>query len=461
MNSEKAFNVGEANRYKKLVEQWLSQQSVDFVNLDFLNAEGLLFNDADADRVARKFADEEVDAVFAPHCNFGAEDAVVRLAKKVGKPLLIWGPQDDAPAADGSRLRDSQCGLFATSKVLSRVGVPFTYITNCPVGDPVLKRGFDNFIAAAAVVKAFSGMRIGQIDVRPAAFWSVKVNEAELLERFGIEVFPITLPDLKKMFDRAMSERREEISEMVAEIRRDIKRIDFDAALLRNSAALRLAIRTWAEEQGLTAAAAQCWGPMFETVGITPCFTFSELTGEGLPTICEADIHGAVTAVMAHAARLWETPIFLADVTIRHPEKKNAELFWHCGVFPRSLIKEGCEPALCHHYNRKAPMVGAWEIRGGEITIARFDGIKGEYSLLMGHGRGVDGPSTHGTWVWIEFKDWPAWEHKFIYGPYIHHCVGIHGHVAPVLFEACRYIPGLAPDPVEPTREEIETYLRG
>jgi len=461
MHSEKAFNVEEANRVKKLVESWLKGQGVDYVNLDFLNSEGLLYNDLDSDRVARKFAEEGVDAIFAPHCNFGAEDAVAKLAKKAAKPLLIWGPQDDAPGPDGSRLRDSQCGLFATSKILSRMGMPFTYVTNCAIGDSVLSRGFGNFMAAASVVKSFTNLRIGQISVRPAAFWSVKVNEAELLERFGIEVTPITLMDLKKMFDRAAAERSDEIGEMVAEIKREIKRIDFGDEPLRRSAALRLAIRSWAEEQGLSAVAAQCWGPMFEAVGIAPCFTFSELTGEGLPTICEADIHGAVTAVMAHAARRWESPIFLADVTIRHPENRNAELFWHCGVFPRSLMREGCEPALCDHYNRKAPIVGAWEIRGGDITITRFDGMKGEYSLLMGHGRGVEGPRTHGTWVWIQFKDWPSWEHKFVHGPYIHHCVGVHGLVAPALFEACRYLPGVTPDPVDPSKEEIETYLRG
>jgi len=37
----------------------------------------------------------------------------------------------------------------------------------------------------------------------------------------------------------------------------------------------------------------------------------------------------------------------------------------------------------------------------------------------------------------------------------------VHGKVAPVLYEACRYIPGLCPDPVEPTEAEIQAWLRG
>lgn len=35
------------------------------------------------------------------------------------------------------RLRDTQCGLFATGKVLRRFGVPFTYLTNCRLNGQV------------------------------------------------------------------------------------------------------------------------------------------------------------------------------------------------------------------------------------------------------------------------------------------------------------------------------------
>lgn len=460
ISGEKAFNKEEAKKYKDIIEAKVKSYGINYVNLDFLNSEGLLYHGLDADKVAKKFIDEGVDAIFAPHCNFGSEDAVAKLAKKANKPLLLWGPRDDM-LPDGYRLRDSQCGLFATSKVLSRFGVPFTYITNCDVEDEIYDRGFKNFLAASSVVKAFKSLRVGQIGTRPGAFWSVKVNEAELLERFGIEIVPITMADLKRLLDSTAKERNGEVRDTIQDIKNRIHRIEFGEEYLTNIAALKLAISRWAEEEGLSAVATQCWGPMFETAGISPCFVLSELTGDGLPAICETDIHGAVTAIMVQAAMMGQTPIFMADLTIRHPQNNNAELFWHCGVFPESLVKEGTEPVLADHFNRKAPAVGSWEIKGGNVTLSRFDGINGEYSLLMGHGTGVAGPATFGTYVWIEFKDWPKWEHKFIYGPYIHHCVGIHGKAAPVLYEACRYLPGIAPDPVDPTAGEIEKYLRG
>jgi hypothetical protein len=43
------------------------------------------------------------------------------------------------------------------------------------------------------VVRAFRKLRILQISTRPTGFWSVMVNENELLEKFGIQVYPVTL----------------------------------------------------------------------------------------------------------------------------------------------------------------------------------------------------------------------------------------------------------------------------
>jgi len=460
MYGDKAFHPSYAAKAKQEIEQWLTGKNIDFVNLDFLNDEGLMYHARDVDAIYKHFIAEDVDAIFCPHCNFGAEDVVTKLSAKLGKPLLLWGPREEEPDDEGYRYRDSQCGLFATTKVLQRAGVPFSYITNCSVNDRLFEELFDNFLSAAAVVKYFKNMRVGQISLRPDAFWSVKCNEGELLERFGIDVVPLTLADLKKRFEHTLETKADDVRSYASEMEGRMVKTHFPIDKLTNVAALVETIKDWADEENLTTAATVCWGPMFETVGIVPCYALSELSSLRFPVICEGDIHGAITSVMAQSAVMGKTPTFLADVTARHPGNDNAELFWHCGVFPGELAHDERDLSLSLHYNRKAPAVGTWELKEGDISIVRFDGVGGNYSILMGHGKRVEGPYTHGTYAWIEFKDWPKWEHRFIYGPYIHHCVGIYGKIAPALYEACRYIPGLSPDPVEPTREEIETILR-
>ncbi len=457
------FSREAAQRSKQQVEAQLAEWGVRVVNIDWLNEEGLLYDEAQVEAVVRRFRAEEVDAIFAPHCNFGTEGAVGRVAREVGKPFLLWGPRDEAPSPDGLRQRDSQCGLFATSKVLRRLGVPFTYVVNSGVDSPEFERGFKDFLGVAAAAKAFLGARIGQIDTRPAAFWTVMANEGELLERWGVQVVPTTLVDVERAVKKLVAAPTAALRDTVADMKGKADLGGISEEMVQRFAALQLVLLEWAQRDQLGAIAIQCWDALQVALGLYPCFVDGELTALGLPVACETDIHGALTAAMLQAAGRYATPIFFADLTIRHPENDNAELLWHCGPFPASLAEPDSPRRVSTNYiaGNGVPGVAEWRIRGGEVTLARLDGDHGQYSLLMGHARGTSGPYTRGTYLWAEVGSWPRWEQKIIYGPYIHHVVGIHGRLAPVLYEACKYLPGLAPDPVEPTAEEIMAYWRG
>ncbi len=459
MSTPKAFNKEEAIRVKKEVEEYVKKfPDVEWINLDTTNEEGLLFNVSDTDAVSEHFIKNKVDAVFFPHCNFGSEEAVAKVARAVGKPVLIWGPRDESPDENGDRLRDAQCGMFAVTKVLQQFGVKYTYISNCWITDVAFEKGMDTFLGAVSVVKALTHLRIGQIGVRPDSFWSVKANERELMEKFGIEIVPVTLEALDEMLKENLVNYKHEVLEEVDSLKKRFPKNECTEDVWVKTANLKLTIRKWCEDNRLTAVASECWKPMATIAGVSVCFTFSELTGEGIPVICEMDIHGAISSVIALAAGRYDSATFLADLTVRHPDNDNAELLWHCGVFPR-VLSEDPDAAVGLHFNRKTAAVGQWELKHGDVTVVRFDGSNGEYSCLFGHGRGVDGPRTFGTYLWVEFENWPLWERRFMEGPYIHHCVGVYGKLAPRIWEACKYIPALSADPVKPDEQEIKEYL--
>ena len=67
---------------------------------------------------------------------------------------------------------------------------------NCWIEDRLWEEELRKFICTAQVVTAFKNLRIAQISVRPQRFMSVMVNEAELLEKFGIELVPVREPFL-------------------------------------------------------------------------------------------------------------------------------------------------------------------------------------------------------------------------------------------------------------------------
>ncbi|NCB66854.1 MAG: fucose isomerase, partial [Bacilli bacterium] len=179
------FSAPDAIKYRNLTRDRLLELGIEFVDITDINEEGLLYDDHDMQRIAQKFKAEGVDGLFLPHCNFGTEYVVSRLAKEMGVPVLLWGPLDERPEPDGVRLRDTQCGLFATGKVLRRFQVPFTYMTNCRLSDPVFERGLRDFLAVCNVVKTFKAIRILQISTRPFDFLTTMCNEGELLEKYN------------------------------------------------------------------------------------------------------------------------------------------------------------------------------------------------------------------------------------------------------------------------------------
>ena len=110
------FSAPDALKYRDLTAQRLTELGIDFVDIKDINPEGLLF------------ADEDV--IILAHCNFGTEYVCARLARELGLPVLLWGPLDERPLPNGRRLRDTQCGLFATGKVLRRFDVKFSLLSH-------------------------------------------------------------------------------------------------------------------------------------------------------------------------------------------------------------------------------------------------------------------------------------------------------------------------------------------
>lgn len=451
------FSAPDAIKYRGLTADKLHELGVEFVDIDDINAEGLLYEENDRLRILEKFRAEKVDGLFLPHCNFGTEYLCARLAKDLGVPVLLWGPLDERPEPNGVRLRDTQCGLFATGKVLRRYGVPFTYLTNCRLSDPVFERGVKDFLAVCSVVKTFRHIRILQIGPRPYDFTSTMCNEGELLEKFHVELAPVPLPELTAELKKAIADGTPDVAQTIQYIKEHMV-VRLTEEQLQNVAALKVAMKRLLQKYGCQAGAIQCWNALQGELGIMPCAANSLLNEEGTPIVCETDIHGAITALMVEAAALDGTRSFFADWTIRHPDVENGELLQHCGPWPISVAKE--KPVVTYPLAFNYPGAITAEAKHGEITLARFDGDNGCYSLLLGNAKGVEGPTCMGTYLWIEVENIKRLEAKVVEGPYIHHCVGIHKDVVPVLYEACKYI-GVAPDLYDPIEEQVKAYLRG
>ncbi|MCC6579859.1 MAG: hypothetical protein IT440_05410 [Phycisphaeraceae bacterium] len=439
------FSHEDAKRQKALLEAKLRELDIPFVNIDSVLPDGIVRDQAHVELVVRYLRQQEIEALFIPHCNFGTEGAAGMIAKHCGVPTLLWGPRDEAPLPDGSRLRDSLCGTLATSKVLHTLRVPFSYIVNSTVDDAVFVSGIQRFVRAARVARTLRTMRIGMIGQRIDFFWSTIVSEADLLQRFGVQVLPIDLPILLTTLHKRRDANRKAYQQEMAELEKWIDtRVHKDRDALLLTLALRDELVSLAAQHNLDGFVVQTFNSFQQIEGLSMSLGVSLANDLGIPVGPEGDVHGAVTSILLEAASGTPEPSFLPDITIRHPGNDNAVLLWHFEA-PLSLRTPGSKVSCGLPWILKGlpPSLMHFKLKDGPVTLARFDGDSGGFRLGFGEGKMVDGPYNQEYYGWLEVDHWPTWEEQIVRGPYIHHCSCVFDSCADVLTEATRFIPGL------------------
>lgn len=438
------FSHEDAKRQARRLYERLDALGVRYVTIDGAVADGIVRSQRDVEPAVAHLRERGIEGLFLPHVNFGTEGAAGMIAKKLNVPTLLWGPRDDAPEADGSRLRDTLCGLFATSGVLVKLGIPFDYIENCRVEDPAFAQELGKFLRVANVVRRFRNLKIGLVGGRIDFFWSCIVSENELLDRFGIQVLPFEMPlVIEAIRARAETHRREYEAELA-----EMKWLRTDNVPELNDLVVGLAERDelihLARANGLDALAVQGFDALSLAVGSGAALG-TALAAEEILIADESDIHGAISAVMLRAASASDLPNFFPEFVVRHPERDDAACLWHVGAAP-SLRRD-----------REAPVeiLGPWilpgdkpssmqfQLRDGALTVCRFDGAQNAYRLGVGQMETVEGPSTRDYYAWVRVDDWRRWERRLIQGPYIHHLAATYDRCGEILARAVRYIPGL------------------
>ena len=370
------FSHEDALRFKGLIRERFDGWRIQYVDLETVLTDGIVRDQKHVAPVVRYFQDQRIDALFIPHCNFGTEGAAAMIAKACAVPTLLWGPRDEAPLADGSRLRDSLCGMMATSGVLHGLRVPFTYIENCRIDDEPFRKGVDRFVRAARVVKTLKTMRIGQIGQRIDFFWSTIANESDLLERFNIQVLPIDLVDLiRRIRDRTAANRRqyqEELAQFRQWISFDSYRNEDD--ILINFALRDLYIET-KRDHDLDGLCMQTFSSIQNELGTTPGLAECLAGDAGCPVAPESDLYGAISSVLVEAACKSDEPSFLPDVTIRHPENDNAVLLWHgCAPFIAAGPELTAQNRCAVDSQRSAPRMPSLQAQGWPLDGVPFCG---------------------------------------------------------------------------------------
>ena len=433
-----SYAIDNKNHVLDYIKKNCADENTEFTDLEWLNDEGLLFENDDVEKVVDYLKAEKVDALFIINCNFGNEDAAGRVARMMGLPVLLWGPRDNLFTPEGNRFTDCQCGLFAISEQLHRSHIPFSYIENCDIEDKAFAEGLDRFLSVVSMLKTFRGMRIVQVGCRVKPFKSVMFNEMELMERFGIDVTPINMAEAVAKLEKIYNDpaRRPELEALAEDTRKKMDCSSVDDELLVKMMTFVPFYKELKEENHADIISTECWTSMPLGFGANPCLAMSILGDMDCLVTCESDIYGAITMALLEAMERGKSVPCFGEFTCRNPENDNSELLWHCGPFAYSLK---APESKAYIFNTKP----SFRVKDGDWTIARFQGADGRFRLLGGDFRTCGGPHTFGTHMWADFGNLPRVERKVIEGPYIHHMAEIQGRHAETLREFCKFVPGL------------------
>ncbi|RLG78086.1 MAG: hypothetical protein DRO14_01440 [Thermoprotei archaeon] len=435
---------------KRVIES--IKKNLNFIELVYPNEKltkmGLVWSDEDAEKVVKLFREKDVAGIILGTMTFGDELAGARIAEEFkGYPILVFGTKEPPAKAGGFRRSDSFCGTLSLASALYRRKIPFIFAGIVFPEEEEFIKAIDAFARASLIVKEFKGARIGLIGPRPERFETVTFNEAKMAELFGQRVVH---ESLFKVIEEArkLGDDDPEVVRIIEEMKKSADTSSVPEDALLKMAKFEVILRRLAKEKNLKGLGIRCWTEIQEYYGISPCFVMGRLTQSGIMTSCEVDIYGALTMMIQYLASLKTTPPHFIDWTIKHPEKPNVFLAWHCGNAPIALAHPSCPAKISYHsilYRAvgKDNSYGTVDVRlkPGVVTICRLVEYDGEFKMLITKGRIIDeGGEFRGSWSWVEVDDLDKLYRVLVEEGFVHHASMIHGDYVEAIKQACKIL---------------------
>jgi L-fucose isomerase-like protein len=406
--------------------------TLDAAGLKTIGPRTLLF-DADA---AKK-----LDALLLLQVTFTDASMTLELAGSIKAPLAIWAFPEPRT---GGRLRlNSFCGLNLAGHALGRAGVNYRYLfqdADKPLGAGLASfadyKGADavrtltkkpttkDKAVADRVLADLKGRRIGLVGEHPAGFDTCRYDASTLSQLTGITIDRFALAELfarsTKTTPAATAKHRKDVAHL-----KGIE--DVDQAQLDKSLTLFEGLASLKSDNGLSAFAVRCWPEMFTEYGCAICGPMGMMNGSGVPAACEADVYGAVIALMLQ--QIAQEPSWLVDI-VDMDARDSTSVFWHCGSAPASMRDPAYEAEAQIHSNRKMPLLYQFPLKPGRFTFARLSQANNQPHLLVGSGEVIRAPISFTGTSGVVKLDAPLDKalHGLIGGGYEHHVAMVYGN---------------------------------
>lgn len=397
--------------------------TLDSTGIQTFGPRDLLFEHATTEAAIDELAAVSLDLVVLLQVTFSDASMAEAIGRQLDTPLVLWAFPE---ARTGGRLRlNSFCGINLAGHALNLDGRRYHYLYTPPddkgVGDElrrmagveppkwgdhvvpdVASLSADAVERARGVAARLSEARIGVIGDHPVGFHPCAYDPDDLGGLTGVTVERLELDDL---FGAARSVPEGETDAIVVKVGALSGLDRVDQGELAASLKLYPALRSIADRHKLSGLAVRCWPECFTEYGGANCAPAGLMNDDLIPTACEADVYGNVTALMLQW--LGGQPALVADL-VDVDVADGTGVLWHCGKAPLSMADPEATPAATVHSNRRKPLLNEFPLKPGRITIARLSKAGGHHHLVIGGGEMERAPLAFSGTAGVVRFDRPA-----------------------------------------------------
>ncbi|MDC0075166.1 hypothetical protein OAJ68_00845 [Candidatus Thioglobus sp.] len=396
--ARETFDVGYAESKFKIAKSLLLSLSPDAIGF-----ENLITNDEDADSALSFFNSNDFEKIFLFQTTFTDAKFLLNFAKSIQKPICIVSFPEPRT---GGRLRlNSICGLNLAMHSLIKNDITPDFVI-MEEDDKANEISFSNFIEGqsgsekiewdiASITNSnadfdysIDKQTIGIIGTRPEGFDTCDYDSNEVTSKLNVSLVDLELEDL---FDEAKDIEVETIVKTKSTVSsylagtEELVQEEFDKSL-----SIFHGLENLKDKHNLDAFAIRCWPETFTEYGCASCGPMAMMNEKKVSCACEADVLGGISCNILN--QMNNNPSLLVDI-VDVDKSDNSLVFWHCGLAPISMAKEGTAKSGIHS-NRKKPLLHDFSLKEGEITIFRVSKARGRLQFFVMKGQVLDRPNS-------------------------------------------------------------------
>ncbi len=370
---------------------------------DAIGFDNLITNDADADSALSFFNSNDFEKVFLFQTTFTDAKFLLNFAKTIQRPICIVSFPEPRT---GGRLRlNSICGLNLAMHSLIKNSIAPDFVI-MEEDDNINKMLFSKFIESQNESKetlwdiatitddqadfdySIDKQTIGIIGTRPEGFDTCDYDSNEVTSKLNVSLVDLELEDLfneaKEIEVETIVKTKSTVSSYLAGTE-ELVQEEFDKSL-----SIFHGLENLKDMHNLDAFAIRCWPETFTEYGCASCGPMAMMNEKKVSCACEADVLGGISCNILN--QMNNDPSLLVDI-VDVDKSDNSLVFWHCGLAPISMAKEGTARSGIHS-NRKKPLLHDFSLKEGEITIFRVSKAKGKLQFFVMKGQVLDRPNS-------------------------------------------------------------------